>query len=193
MSTRPKGYGLTADIRNKILEKYDRNLEADAVRWIEAILGEGTMQGAAGPDEVHKILKDGSVLCRLMNALQPGSVKKIRTDTVRPAFLMENTGKFLTACESYGVKKDDLFQTVDLFENQNMVAVINGIVALGRKAQINGYDGPTLGPKEAEGEKREFTEEQLSAGKNIIGLQMGTNKGASQAGMTMGKSRAIID
>ena len=61
------------------------------------------------------------------------------------------------------------------------------------QAQIQGYDGPTLGPKQAEGEKREWSEEQLKAGQGIIGLQMGTNKGASQAGMTMGKTRAIID
>lgn len=45
-------------------------------------------------------------------------------------------------------------------------------------------DLPALGPKEASGERREFTEEQLAAGKNVIGLQMGSNKGASQAGMT---------
>lgn len=31
---------------------------------------------------------------------------------------------------------------------------------------------------------RNFSEEQLKAGRNIIGLQMGTNKGASQAGMS---------
>ena len=61
------------------------------------------------------------------------------------------------------------------------------------QAQIKGFDGPTLGPKQAEGEQREWSEEQLKAGQGIIGLQMGTNKGASQAGMTMGKSRMIID
>ena len=45
---------------------------------------------------------------------------------------MENIGKFLHACENYGVSKTDLFQSVDLFENQNMDAVVKGIVALGR-------------------------------------------------------------
>ena len=62
--------------------------------------------------------------------------------------------------------------------------VINGITALGRKAQSKGFDGPVLGPKEATGERREFTDEQLKQGQNIIGLQMGSNKGASQAGAT---------
>ena len=45
-------------------------------------------------------------------------------------------------------------------------------------------DLPALGPREADKSQREFTQEQLDAGKNVIGLQMGSNKGASQAGMT---------
>jgi len=40
---------------------------------------------------------------------------------------------------------------------------------------------------------RSFTEEQLRAGDSIIGLQAGSNKGASQAGLTMGKQRMILD
>ena len=70
--------------------------------------------------------------------------------------------------------------------------VVNGIIAFGRKAQ-KFYNGPTLGPTEATENKREFTQEQLNAGKNIIGLQAGSNQGASQAGMNFGKTRAIID
>jgi len=50
-----------------------------------------------------------------------------------------------------------------------------------------------LGPKLAQENKRGFTEDDIKKGSNIIGLQMGTNKGASQAGMTMGKQRMIID
>lgn len=42
--------------------------------------------------------------------------------------------------------------------------------------------------------RRDFSDEQLSEGKNVIGLQMGTNKGASQAGMTgYGRPRQIIN
>ena len=59
------------------------------------------------------------------------------------------------------------------------------------QAKSKGLKG--FGPKEAEMNKRQFTDEQLRAGRNIIGLQMGTNKGASQAGMTFGKQRMIID
>lgn len=39
------------------------------------------------------------------------------------SFQMENIGKFLDACVAYGVPKSDLFQTVDLFEGQNIPQV----------------------------------------------------------------------
>lgn len=38
---------------------------------------------------------------------------------------------------------------------------------------------------------REFTEEQLKQGQNVIGLQMGSNKGASQSGDHYGRARQI--
>ncbi len=46
------------------MSKYDHQLEQDAVQWIEAILGGGTMKGAVGPDAVHQVLKDGVILGR---------------------------------------------------------------------------------------------------------------------------------
>lgn len=52
------------------------------------------------------------------------------------------------------------------------------------------------GQSEASGQKKrpKFTKEQLRAGQGFIGLQAGTNKGASQAGMTsFGAGRHIAD
>lgn len=62
--------------------------------------------------------------------------------------------------------------------------VINGIHALGRKTGGKRPDLPLLGPRESAENPREFTEEQKQAGKGVIGLQMGSNRGASQAGQT---------
>ena len=61
------------------------------------------------------------------------------------------------------------------------------------QAQKNRYDGPMLGVKEADSNPRNFSEEKMKAGATVIGLQAGTNKVASQAGMNFGKSRSIID
>jgi len=57
-----------------------------------------------------------------------------------------------------------------------------------------GFEGPAFGPKMAEENKREFTEDQLRAGRQgHIGLQAGSNKGATQSGINMGKPRSVHD
>jgi len=201
MANRAKGFGLSAEIKNKIASKYDLELERQAREWIEEVTGEQIFNHEEYPwvDDVstssknfHSLLKDGKILCRLMNIINPGAIKKINESSM--AFKqMENISHFLEAIEKYGVKKVDLFQTVDLYEKQNLGLVVTCIHALGRMAQKNGFDGPVLGPKEATQNKRQFSEEQMQEGKKVIGLQMGTNKGASQAGMSFGTQRHIND
>ena len=195
MATRPTGYGLTAETKRKIDSKFDADLANQALDWIEAVCDDSLFDDR---DEsnlkkyVQEKLKNGAILCRLINVLQPGSVRKINESKM--AFkMMENIGNFLVGCYNFGVKKEDLFQTADLYEGANLVQVINGLAALGRKAQSNGFDGPQFGPKESTAAPRTFTDEQLQAGKGIIGLQMGSNKGASQAGLNFGKTRQILD
>jgi len=189
MANRPKGFGFSAEVSKKIDSKYDADLEAQVVEWICSLLPDA-QKPTGGKDDVHAWLKDGTVLCNLVNVIEPGSVRKINASKM--AFKqMENVGNFLTACENLGMKKLDLFQTVDLYEGANMPQVILGISALGRKAQSLGTHG--IGPKESVKNERTFTEEQLREGRNVIGLQMGSNKGASQAGQSFGKTRAILD
>ncbi|KAK3739018.1 hypothetical protein QZH41_010475 [Actinostola sp. cb2023] len=133
-------------------------------------------------------MKDGVILVNLANKL--GGKYKVNTNKM--AFkMMENIGNFLTFCDTLGVPKSDMFQTVDLYENQNMPLVISGLHAFARKAHASGKPVPPLGPKEATANKREFTDEQLRDGQNVIGLQMGSNKGASQAGDHFGRPRQV--
>lgn len=188
---------MTAEVRDKIAAKYDINLEQEARQWIEAVTGEPLNPSVSsdeplGADRFHEALKDGVALCKLADAIVgPG---KVKANSSKLAFKqMENINNFLTACEKLGMSKVDLFQTVDLYEKQNMVQVVTTIHALGRKAQTHGFTGPTLGPKEAQKNVREFTDEQMAAGQNVIGLQMGTNKLASQSGMSFGGQRHIND
>ncbi|CAG5120642.1 unnamed protein product [Candidula unifasciata] len=195
MATRPRGYGLTGEISRKIASKYDVNLEQEARLWIEAVLGEPISDEDSsqplGMDKFQAVLKNGVILCKLINKIKPGIMnKKLNTSTM-PFLQMENVSNFLEACEKLGISKTDLFQTVDLYDKINMVQVVNCIYALGRKAPKVGYDGPTLGAKEADHNPRNFAPETLNAGQSIIGLQMGSTKGASQSGMSFGRSRSI--
>ena len=72
---------------------------------------------------------------------------------------------------------------------RNWILII--IVVFSWQAGVKGINVPVLGPKESETNVREFTDEQLKEGQNVIGLQMGSNKGASQAGDHYGRPRQI--
>lgn len=80
-----------------------------------------------------------------------------------------------------------------MYERKDIGAVTNCLFALGRATyRHEEFPGPYLGPRPAEENKREFSDDVLAAGKTVIGLQAGQNKGASQAGQNMGAGRKII-
>ncbi|WP_411025412.1 hypothetical protein, partial [Salmonella sp. s55004] len=137
-------------------------------------------------------LKDGVKLCQLINKIAPGSVKKINQSKLKTPFtLMENIDNFNRAIKAYGVNPSCTFQSVDLYEAQDMSAVQNTIWSLA-SMYIKKGGTSCAGVKVAHENKRDFDEETLKAGQSIIGLQMGTNKGASQSGMTaMGTQRKL--
>jgi len=175
---------LNRDISAKMAAKQDPALESEAQAWVEAVNGEKFPKGVAYEDA----LKDGIILCKLINKLKPGSVPKITTKGGGFA-LRENVSAFCNAARAYGVPDNELFQTVDLFEKKNIGQVTLAIHALGRFAQKNGFTGPTLGIKMCDENKREFTDDQLRASEGFIGLQAGSNKGATQSGQSFGATR----
>ena len=62
------------------------------------------------------------------------------------------------------------------------------------QCQVNGFEGASLGPRMSEENRRNFSEEHNRKGRDAnVSLQYGSNKGASQAGLNMGKQRMITD
>jgi len=121
-------YGLDAELAAKNAAKYDPKLESDARHFIEVTTGEkvsGTF--AAG-------LADGVLLCKTVNKLKSGAVSNINKGKMAFA-KMENIQSFISACQnSFGLRPNDCFMTVDLYEEKNMNAVVNCILALKRAA-----------------------------------------------------------
>ncbi|MFH4984177.1 hypothetical protein AB6A40_010886, partial [Gnathostoma spinigerum] len=181
MASRAAKSGFARDAQQRVQSKFDPKLAAEILTWISSTSGK-TFDTSGDMENFCNVLKDGTVLCALANALQPGSIKKVNTSAM--AFKqMENVSFFLAFAEKH-ISKTELFQTVDLFEAQDPNAVLVCLASLARKAdKLFGKKG--LGPKEAEGEKREWTAEQLRAGDSVIGLQMGTNKCATASGINM--------
>jgi len=135
-------------------------LEAEARAWVSAVTGEDL-----GDASLHEALKSGIVLCNLVRALSPDIIKP-PSKLAAPFKMMENVGNYLGACKKLGLLDRETFQTVDLFENKDMRQVVRQLHSLGRLAKkLPGYSGPTLGPREATENKREFTEEQMAQAK----------------------------
>ncbi|KAI5936153.1 Calponin-1 [Manis javanica] len=183
---RGPAYGLSAEVKNKLAQKYDHQREQELREWIEGVtgrrIGNNFMDG----------LKDGIILCEFINKLQPGSVKKVNEST-QNWHQLENIGNFIKAITKYGVKPHDIFEANDLFENTNHTQVQSTLLALASMAKTKG-NKVNVGVKYAEKQERRFEPEKLREGRNIIGLQMGTNKFASQQGMTAyGTRRHLYD
>jgi len=179
--------------------KYDPESEAEVVGWIKQLLGHDVERG---PANVQRALKNGVYMVELCQKVQAGcanippKAKKMRlkpNTQSAPFKQMENIQTFLTFCENMGIPKVLLFPTIDLYENRNMAGVLSGIQLLGTECQRYGFNGPTIGAAPTEQNVREFDAETLAKGKTVIGLQAGTNKCASQSGMSMGGVRHIAD
>ena len=133
---------------------------AEAQAWIEACTG------TPFDKEFAEYLKDGTALCELANAVEPGAIPKINRSAL--AFKqMENVSLFTRwARSSLGLKEADLFDTVDLYQAHDIARVVSAIRNVGGAVQKKGaFDGPTLGKARLDRNVREFTEEQLNAAK----------------------------
>merc|ERR1711963_94189 len=151
--------------------------EKEVLDWIQAVLGEPVPDG-----EFEEVLKNGVILCKLMNKISPGAVPKFKEKGM-PFILMENIQAFQKAVKAYGVPDSEIFQTPDLFEARNIPQVVLCIYSLARMTQKHPeYNGPAMGPKMATENKRGFTEEDNRKMRDgSIGLQAGQNQGATQA------------
>lgn len=200
MANKGPAYGMSREVQSKIEKKYDEELEERLVEWIVAQCGPDVGRPDRGRLGFQVWLKNGMILSKLVNSLYSEGSKPVKVPENPPSMVfkqMEQVAQFLKAAEDYGVTKTDMFQTVDLFEGKDMAAVQRTLMALGSLA-VTKNDGhyrgdPNWFMKKAQEHKREFTDSQLQEGKHVIGLQMGSNRGASQAGMTgYGRPRQII-
>nr|AVM85884.1 MPP5 [Oscarella lobularis] len=131
---------------------------AEAKRWIEEVTEEKFRSS-----RFKASLQDGILLCKLVNRLKPGVVRKINTIPTTMCY-MENVSFFLNACKELGLKGSQLFDVSDLQDvprrkeakggsirgdyERTLRNVCITIYWLGRAAnRISGYEGPQLDEK----------------------------------------------
>lgn len=135
-------FGLDKELAEKAAAKYDHKAEMEAQQWIEKLTG------IKFDKEFGEMLKDGVVLCHLINAIEPGKVptKRIYTGGKMPFKMMENITTFIKYARGRGVGESELFTTVALFESKDLGQVVLCLHAFARIVQSSrGYSGPMLG------------------------------------------------
>mmetsp|Transcript_23999 Transcript_23999/g.42315 ORF Transcript_23999/g.42315 Transcript_23999/m.42315 type:complete len:291 (-) Transcript_23999:99-971(-) len=133
-------FGLDAELRAKEAAKRDDKTEEMVFHFIQELSG----QSVSSFDD----LRNGVALCKMMNVVAPGSIKKIN-ESEMPFKQMENIANFLKTCRSaLGLQEADVFCVPDLFDDRSPVNVTRGIIAFSRAATKSGFSGPTIAPKE---------------------------------------------
>ncbi|KAK3255998.1 hypothetical protein CYMTET_34846 [Cymbomonas tetramitiformis] len=100
--------------------------------------------------ELFEELQDGVVLCKLMNCIQPGAIKKIvwNNEQMKPSIrsyqAMENVNSFTVAVQKYGLHSDESFSKTDLEKHSPIV--IDCLCALREKWLCNNKESTPLRP-----------------------------------------------
>lgn len=199
--------GSLRDTQAKVESSFDPEDAKKVLYWIRAATGqqfpiEESNERYKVMENFYKVLKDGRLLCLLVNAFLPEHMKlDLRSRTFQPASNLafeaarerERIELFIQKIQEFGVSELDTFQTDCLYERTNLPKVLACIRAFGIEVESHpSYTGQRIWPRKSEANPRNFSEDKLRQSQNVISLQYGTNKGASQAGMNFGKKRMIL-
>lgn len=144
---KPDVTSLDEDLRELRRSKFSAAAIDEISRWVfDSVLHEPS------PANLLESLKDGTVLCKLANVLHEADTRVpnlIRFKSSKMPFVqMEQIAQFLTFAKQYGVPEDELFQTVDLYEEKDPAIVYQTLKSLSRYANKKHPDQfPVIGPQ----------------------------------------------
>jgi len=124
---------LAVTVEKKRAQKYQENkgLEVELRTWLICVLlkDETDLPDNAIDMPLATLLKDGVVLCKCVNALCPGLIRRVNVSAIQFK-QMENISNFISACQKLGLESTDIFDTVDLYEGKDIMKVLNCVSKL---------------------------------------------------------------
>eukprot|EP01084_Bolivina_argentea_P183661 316889_1 len=151
----------TRDISKKDVVDPKRKLEAKM--WIQTVL-DITLN-----NDLFDELQDGTLLCEVLNKIQPGTCKKYKKS--KHAFVSRNNiGIFIKGARQLGLPATDVFETRDLYDKQRLSAVVQTVYSVSAISRKLGFSGPFIGVSYSEANKRHFTKAQLARTKSTVPL-----------------------
>ncbi|XP_063069768.1 rho guanine nucleotide exchange factor 7a isoform X1 [Engraulis encrasicolus] len=89
-------------------------------------------------------LKDGVVLCRLLERLRPGTTEKVYQEPKNDSEYLNNIKEFLKGCAAFRVEP---FEPSDLLLGQNLTKVLSTLVSLNKVTADISVGGDTVGSR----------------------------------------------
>ncbi|MEE6496724.1 hypothetical protein FKM82_002474 [Ascaphus truei] len=110
------------------------NPQEQSVTWLISLgVLKSPKKNIGDPEDFLKCaLKDGVVLCKLMNRLRPGSVDKFCAEPKNEADCLENINEFLKACATLRI---ELFDANDLCTGENFSKVLSTLNAVNKATE----------------------------------------------------------
>jgi hypothetical protein len=151
MSVRSSKSGDAFDNDMKLQKRYDKEEELGTpqriIEWITQVLGTKDNLPSNGTYDwrtVHSFLKDGVILCKLMNRLLKlvGMPTIVYRTKVQSSFVaLSNIESFVAAAKAFGVPETSLFQPSDLVDGRKgqLLFVLNCLNQLGMLANARGF------------------------------------------------------
>jgi hypothetical protein len=151
MSVRATKAGDAFDHEMKMQKRYDKEEELGTpsriVEWISQVIGttDGLpTSGALDWRAFQGFLKDGVILCKLMNRLLKAAgapTVAYRTKAPSSFVALSNIESFVAATRAYGVPETSVFQPADLYEGRKgtLLSVLNCLDQLGKLANARGF------------------------------------------------------
>lgn len=146
---RAKKSGLGADIDKKLESRYDQEEQAGTTQsiqiWLNAVIqGEHEAIASYSQKDLHKNLRDGVLLCKLINKLleSDGKPKVHVQKKVASMFVAyTNIENYNNGCLQYGLAKEFTVQSADLWEGRKgpFLNVVNNLHSLGFLANSKGF------------------------------------------------------
>lgn len=194
---KPDVTSLDEDLKALRQGKFDQSAIRDIQHWIYVTV----LKEEVPAEPLLDSLKSGVTLCKLANTLagaDAGAAQIKWKESRMPFVQMEQISQFLSFARQYGVPEDELFQTVDLFEDKDPASVYQALKSLSRYANKKHPDMfPVLGPQLATKKPRPPVKQKpkhLQGDSGWSTAEYGYMKGASQGseGIVFGQRRNIL-